>query len=180
MTVHYIEAPHHGDTGGWPAVFLAGGITGCADWQAEAVRLLDDSDVEMIVYNPRRANFDPTEPGVEQLQVSWEAGALRIVSAILFWFDPSGMQPIVHQEFGAALERAPAFGHHIVLGVHPDYPRRENLRHQVAQGKTFRLIPDEFTIHDTLEATAAAVAEAVRDESDDMRELRACATDLHD
>jgi hypothetical protein len=35
-----------------PAVFLAGGITGCPDWQAELVRML--ADVPVALLNPRR------------------------------------------------------------------------------------------------------------------------------
>ena len=33
-------------------LFLAGGVTNCSDWQAEAIRLLGDQDI--VVDNPRR------------------------------------------------------------------------------------------------------------------------------
>src|SRR5690606_30739640 len=106
MTVNYIEAPHHEtQDGAWPAIFLAGGITGCTDWQAEAVALLENADIDTVVFNPRRVFFDVTDTTAEVRQVAWEANALLLATVVLFWFDPAGMQPIAHQELGAALER---------------------------------------------------------------------------
>jgi hypothetical protein len=51
----YIEAPnsYQPASGDGPSVFLAGGITGCPDWQRDARALLDAAPV--VVLNPRRA-----------------------------------------------------------------------------------------------------------------------------
>ena len=50
----YIEAPTEFDSEG-KAIFCAGGITGCPDWQSQIAELLKPSS--WIILNPRRANF---------------------------------------------------------------------------------------------------------------------------
>ena len=84
-------------------MFLAGGITGCPDWQAEARKLLDDTD--LVVCNPRRPKFDVTDPNAARDQIAWEVEHLRAADLILFWFPASGAvtQPIALFELGMAL-----------------------------------------------------------------------------
>ena len=41
------------------AIFLAGGITGCVDWQWGMWEALKDIP-RLVVYNPRRASFEPS------------------------------------------------------------------------------------------------------------------------
>ena len=46
--------------------FLAGGITGCDDWQQTVISILEDYDkrrfpgslCDLVVFNPRRSSFD--------------------------------------------------------------------------------------------------------------------------
>ena len=54
--MEYIEAPNkvkHRPTKS--SIFLAGGITGCPDWQKHVVTTLRDLPVR--IYNPRRSDF---------------------------------------------------------------------------------------------------------------------------
>lgn len=51
-------------------VFLAGGITGCPDWQAAVVRMVGDANV--VLLNPRRENFPMDDPKASLDQILWE------------------------------------------------------------------------------------------------------------
>jgi hypothetical protein len=48
----YVECPDEFDGDG-PGLFLAGGITGCPDWQSEVRNLIEPS--EWTLLNPRRS-----------------------------------------------------------------------------------------------------------------------------
>ncbi len=122
----YFEAPHEYD-GAAPAVFLAGGITGCPDWQAEAHRLL--GDLPIAVLNPRREDFPIHDPSAGPAQIEWEYRHLRHAHAVLFWFPASGdiTQPIALYELGA---HATA-GKPLAVGCDPNYVRRGDVLHQL-------------------------------------------------
>ena len=106
------------------SLFLAGGITDCPDWQQELVRLLRDTD--LILLNPRRANFPMTDPTAANQQIDWEHRHLRLADAISFWFCAEAMQPITLYELGAwSMTDKPLF-----VGVHPDYSRRQDVEIQ--------------------------------------------------
>jgi len=47
----HVKCPEESD-GGKRSVFLAGGITGCEDWQDEIVEMLKDTN--FVLLNPRR------------------------------------------------------------------------------------------------------------------------------
>src|SRR5438132_145293 len=81
------------------SVFLAGGITGCPDWQTDMVSLLAGSPV--VVLNPRRKNFPIGDPNAAQEQIAWEYRHLRKADRILFWFSAATLNPIVLYELGA-------------------------------------------------------------------------------
>ena len=57
------------------SVFLAGGITGCPDWQSDIVKMLSDTDLTLL--NPRRADFPIGDPDAAFDQIQWEHNALR-------------------------------------------------------------------------------------------------------
>lgn len=108
------------------SLFLAGGISGCADWQAEMVELLRDSDYTIV--NPRRKDFPLGDASAARLQIAWEYEHLRKVEKILFWFSPETLNPIVLYELGAwSMTEKPIF-----VGVHPDYQRRRDVEIQTA------------------------------------------------
>jgi len=124
--MEYIESPAIWG-GGKPSVFLAGGITGCPDWQQEVARSnLAHDDIALI--NPRRANFPIHDPGAALAQITWEHEHLRKATAILFWFPRETICPIVLYELGAwSMTDKPLF-----VGVHPDYSRRRDVEIQTA------------------------------------------------
>jgi hypothetical protein len=140
----YIEAPNEW-RGTEPSVFLAGGITDCPDWQAEA-RLQLENDV--VVLNPRRENFPIDDPSAAMEQVTWEFKHLARARKILFWFasGPSP-QPIALYELG----RHAALHHPLVVGVDPNYVRRADVIIQLG------LARPSLQIHKTLKETCEAV-----------------------
>jgi Nucleoside 2-deoxyribosyltransferase like len=136
--VRYVEAParlvHSGRS-----VFLAGGITGCPDWQADAVRALAASPY--AVFNPRRRTgfADPVE------QIAWEYEHLRVADVVLFWFAAGQVQPIALYELGAMA----ALGKPLAVGADPGYPRRLDVTVQLGLAR-----PD-LRLHADLPATVA-------------------------
>lgn len=148
--MRYVECPreHTVRPGSPPALFLAGGITGCPDWQAQAVAQLAAADV--VVCNPRRTNFPIDDPDAGPEQVRWEHRHLQLADLVLFWFPPCDpavtTQPIAMYELGAAATAA----RRIVVGADPRYPRRADVVLQL------ELARPELAVHDTLTATLAA------------------------
>lgn len=115
-----IEAPAKYAPEKASSVFLAGGITGCGDWQQTAIQLLQDFDG--ILFNPRRSHW-PTELHALQEQIKWEERYLRLATLRLFWFPPETLCPITLFELGCTLgQRLP-----LVVGVHPLYARRDDV-----------------------------------------------------
>jgi hypothetical protein len=129
-----------------PSLFLAGGITGCPDWQSDAIELL--VDLPMTLLNPRRPDFDITDPLATGIQIGWEHRALRAADAILFWFCQETIQPITLYELGAWSMKSskPVF-----VGVHPQYERRIDVEIQTS------LVRPEIDVQLSLEALCLRV-----------------------
>jgi hypothetical protein len=124
--MHYIESPGGFESKhvGLASIFLAGGITGCPDWQQEMRGLLQD--YEGVLVNPRRANFPIHDPGAALEQIMWEHRHLRLADTVLFWFPCETICPIVLYELGAwSMTNKPIF-----VGVHPRYQRRQDVEVQ--------------------------------------------------
>jgi hypothetical protein len=121
--MNYIESPTEYQ-GKEKSLFLAGGITNCPDWQAELTDLLKNEDI--VLLNPRRANFPIHNPNAAHQQIEWEYRHLRKADAISFWFPKETMCPIVLYELGAhSMTDKPLF-----VGVHPEYARRQDVEIQ--------------------------------------------------
>src|SRR5690349_520468 len=104
--MEYLEAPCEIPVNGLQSptkrsIFLAGGISGCPDWQSYAVRQL--SDLPVRIYNPRRKEFpeksenlqdDPKNEQDARAQITWEFEALATSDIILFWFPEESICPI--------------------------------------------------------------------------------------
>lgn len=127
--MRYVEAPQE-----WapkravehPGVFLAGGITGCPDWQTAVARRLDSLD-DGTILNPRRANFPIDDPEAAEQQITWEHTHLRLADVVLFWFPAGGaVQPIALYELGAWSMT----GKPLAVGVEAGYPRERDVRIQ--------------------------------------------------
>lgn len=137
------------------SLFLAGGITGCPDWQQKMLELVVPqvpSSVE--IYNPRRADFDTSNPAMSNQQITWEYWLLRRARHILFWFPAETVCPITLFELGAAMERRT---HHLYIGCHPDYPRRYDVEMQTQ----LFYAPAVMEISSTVEELAARVVKAL-------------------
>jgi hypothetical protein len=145
MSIDSFESPH---VFGRPSLFLGGGISGCPDWQAEMVRLLDEMGSDLALINPRAADFDIEDESRTIRQIRWEYQMLRRADGILFWFCKETIQPIVLFELGAHLMVS---GKPIFLGVHPEYARRLDVRVQTS------LIRPEIQLVDSLQALAEQV-----------------------
>jgi SAM-dependent methyltransferase len=132
---------------GRTAVFLAGGISGCPDWQAEACALL--AHLPITVLNPRRANFPIDDPSAAASQIRWEYEHLRAADVVVFWFPDSGpvTQPIALFELGA---HATA-GKPLVVGCDPSYVRRDDVVYQLG------LARPELTVHSDLRSVCFQV-----------------------
>jgi hypothetical protein len=123
--IDYVEAPDTCEPELQPfsSLFLAGGITGCSDWQAELVQMLRDARKSIMVFNPRRANFPIHDPAAAYAQIEWEFKHLRKATAISFWFPPETLCPIALYELGAQA----ALSKTLFVGVHPDYQRKTDV-----------------------------------------------------
>jgi hypothetical protein len=127
------------------SLFLAGGISNCPDWQSQLTAMLEGTS--WLVINPRRADFDITNPSMTEQQILWEHRHLRLASAIAFWFPPQTLCPITLYELGTwSMSSKPLF-----IGVDPNYQRRLDVIIQT------RLVRPEVPILGSLEDLAAAV-----------------------
>lgn len=150
----YIEAPTDlkvtMDTIIRGTVFLAGGITGCPQWQHPLAHLLADTD--LIVLNPRRENFPMDDPNAARGQIEWEQKHLLLADMISFWFCSQTLCPIVLLELGYWLNSVkPLF-----VGIHPDYKRRQDV--EIQTGLARPNVPIVYSLPEL----AAAVARHTR------------------
>lgn len=122
--IEYIEAPSSALGKHRNRLFLAGGITGCPDWQADVVNELTMAGVdELTVYNPRRKDFPIHDPTAAAAQIAWEYAKLGRASSVLFWFPCETLCPIVLYELGAQSKQFKP----IFVGCHPDYQRKQDV-----------------------------------------------------
>lgn len=92
--------------------FLAGGITGCKDWQSEVIKELENFDKtsngqldKLVLFNPRRDVF-PNEPTAAQQQIEWEFRWLERMDIFsMFFTDGESDQPICLYELGRNIYR---------------------------------------------------------------------------
>ena len=128
------------------AVFLAGGITGCPDWQSELAYMLQKTNLTLL--NPRRKNFPIEDPDASYDQIVWEFQHLRKADVISFWFPKEQIQPIALFELGAWLPSSKR----LFVGVEHGYPREQDIIIQSS------LIRPEMEIYDELTDLGKALA----------------------
>ena len=137
----YVEAPNivpRTDR----SLFLAGSITGSRQWQSDLCDKIKTLDI--VVYNPRRANFPIHDPHAAYGQIKWEYERLRDAGAISFWFAKETIGPIVLFEIGAwSMTKKP-----ILVGVEPGYQRAQDVEIQLG------LVRPEVRIRKTLDDLA--------------------------
>lgn len=108
-------------------LFIAGGISNCEKWQDKVPIALDETDLVLI--NPRRDNFDVTNPDIEQEQIKWEHKHIIKASSYLFWFGEETLCPITLFELGKVSGLFP--NKPIFVGTHPNYERKTNVKVQM-------------------------------------------------
>ena len=124
--MRYVECPesYSDDAHAACSLFLAGGVTGCPDWQAEVASM--SSDMDIVLLNPRRRDFPIQDPTASEAQICWEHRHLRAASGILFWFPRESVCPIALYELGAWSMTSKT----LFVGVHPEYERRADVEIQ--------------------------------------------------
>lgn len=160
-----------------PLVFLAGPILGAEDWQSKAVEIIHSKDSNIIIANPRRAQWEAVEPGQYDyefdIQVLWETNHLRLASAygaIMFWLAKETTH-IPDRAFAqtSRFEFAEWFTHYkyrkihnpdnplkLILGVEEGFPGRKYILSRV-----FEDCP-EFIVSTTLEDTCQLMMEKLK------------------
>lgn len=90
-------------------VFLAGGITNCPDWQSEVLEKLANTtnNDNLVIFNPRRDNFDVKNPNESIIQITWEFKMLEMCDIFSMYFcgDTESDQPICFYELGRNIAR---------------------------------------------------------------------------
>jgi len=143
--MRYIQCPNRveqlaiGDS----VVFMAGGITGCPDWQTVVVEKCKNVSDGIILVNPRREDFDCSDKS-DEFQIKWEYDHLAMADWIYFWFPKEGRCMITLYELGCALGE----GRNIRVGVEPGYVReldvREQLKHRASWCKIYTSLEDLY------------------------------------
>lgn len=128
-------------------VFLAGGISSCPNWQQDAVQQLTAcGNDRMAIINPRRNEFDLSDPKAATRQIEWEFYHLNCSAVIMFWFPCETLCPITLFEYGKWFLSSK----YVLVGCHPSYQRRWDI---IVQTK---LEKPHFKPYDTLEETIDA------------------------
>jgi hypothetical protein len=157
----YVEAPEHPRTYPVPAIFVAGDITGCGQWQRELFVKVGDIN-HATYFNPCREKYPllperlpakvwrvlrrmspAMDPAIAEEQIKWEYTHLWRSQIITFWFPKESVCPIALYELGMALCRNALKDYlrpdaklaiprpRICVGIEPGYKRAENIRIQM-------------------------------------------------
>jgi len=156
--MQYVEAPENPPMVWQPIAFMAGGITGCPDWQKDLVAKLDGVK-EGCLCNPRRAKWDMEDKEAESVrQIQWEFMWSWRASIVTFWFPKETLCPITLFELGAHLIRsrlAQVNAPSLCIGIDPGYQRALDVRVQT------KLVDPRIPIVDSLDGLAGFIAEQV-------------------
>lgn len=126
MTGRIVTAPDVWHQGEQPAVFIAGGISNCPDWQTAVCERITEA-TNWVAVNPRREGWDMSAHVEESIkQITWEHMHLRVAAHIIFWFPSETLCPITLLELGKYL----AADTPLTIGTHPDYGRRLDVQVQ--------------------------------------------------
>jgi hypothetical protein len=101
-------------------LFLAGGISHCADWQSIVIAHLSGFS-RLTIYNPRRVDYGKEK---EMEQICWEFKQLEKADIIAFWFAKETACPISLYELG---KWGNSSTKPIVIGVDPEYTRKSDV-----------------------------------------------------
>lgn len=145
----YYEAPNLEVT--FPTLFMAGGITGCWDWQQALVDELDSRETPVKIVNPRRMDWPDDDSEAAEFQIKWEHKMLAKADIISFWFPKDTLCPITLFELGKHMDREP------IIGIEPGYAREFDIRTQLACEYGDTMFEDYYPIHTDIEGLAQAI-----------------------
>lgn len=131
-------------------IFIAGGITGCPDWQNDLAGLLKNTNITIL--NPRRESYSDQDPDAAPKQIEWEHRHLKKAGAISFWFPKETLCPITLYELGAWS----ATKKKLFVGVHPEYARKLDVEVQT------KLARPDISIVSSLRALAEQITDWTR------------------
>lgn len=131
-------------------IFIAGGISNCPDWQSQFIgemESLDDllrdevvnrwvrttqaptTDFRFELFNPRRTDFDVSNPSMSEAQIKWEYDRLKISDIVVFWFPEETLCPITLFELGKCINTVGYYN--LFVGCHPNYKRKFDVIEQL-------------------------------------------------
>jgi hypothetical protein len=148
--MHVIIAPEPFDGITEPCCFLAGGITGCPEWQTSIIEMLSEKDG--ILFNPRRPNFPIHDPNAAREQITWEFNALERADVFSMWFSNCASdQPICFYELGRHLALRKMYGDldNVVIGVEKGFKRSQDvyIQTELVSPKLAKRIADNLDQH---------------------------------
>lgn len=123
--------------------FLAGGITGCKDWQKQTIDSLLKYESNgfsldnLVILNPRCANFDVNNEMASVNQIHWEYDYLTTCDILSVYFSSETIQPIVLYElgkYGEMLRRShnmDIINDYIIVSVEKEYERSMDIKCQM-------------------------------------------------
>jgi hypothetical protein len=112
--------------------------------------MLKDEDV--VIFNPRRKNFDDYSQYAERKQIAWEHTHLKKADVISFWFSKESISPITLYELGTwSMSKK-----RILVGEEPGYPRIKDVKIQL------RLVRPDVRVVDTLAALSEQIKGTLR------------------
>lgn len=118
-------------------LFLAGGISGCQNWQSKMIDILQKTPTsDMVIFNPRRDGDLAQEGDEASRQIAWEQAAMCRSNVISFWFPKETLCPITLFELGYAV----GLKKKMAVGIEPGYLREFDIRVQLP-GLGVRLPP---------------------------------------
>jgi hypothetical protein len=138
------------------SVFIAGGISNCYDWQSEYIlnfkKMNIFGDKNIIMFNPRRYDFDITNKVMEEEQIRWEFNKLHKADIISFWFPKETVCPITLYELGYWIDKENVS---IIIGCDPMYSRKNDVEIQTALAGYTKKI--HTSIDELVDATAKEI-----------------------
>lgn len=151
------------------SIFLSGGISGCKNWQKDLIdelqrlRELGLFDLGgLVIFNPRRDDFDTKNPNATVEQIKWEHKCLEKCDICSFFFPASNtVQPITLYELGKYQNCKP-----VIIGIEDGYLRTEDVVIQCALDQCFCTVYSDYI--DAIREHARALAITY----DDMRRNR--------
>lgn len=107
-------------------IFLAGGISNCPDWQAEAIKEIGEH-VDLVIFNPRRQDLVGWEGDEARAQIEWEHRMLMKSWVVVFWFCAETLCPITLFELGKMI----GLNKEIIVGANFQYKRLFDIQEQL-------------------------------------------------